>query len=357
MKATRLICSLICLVLGAQLFIPSHAVLAASPNGCVANWYVSYDGTSSFTLLRSDPLDLPLSALRFERSYNDPTDVSHGYLDFNSDGKSDVFAAVLRPDGNYQWMYSASGTSDWIDLAYAAVPPDDLRFSDFNGDGYTYVFAALPIGNGLLQWAYSSKGTNSFTNLAYADTPLSDLRFGDFNGDGKTDVFVLQDAGGGLFDWMVSYGGISSFTQINSATTPLSQMLFADVNRDGHTDVFTTVPDATEAGAYDWLYSSAGSAAYQTEVTTNLSYLDVHPGEFNDDYRSDFFFTTPLSGGLYQWWYQYHTVSPVVFGSAKLAYASIPPDQLRFGDFNGDHKTDVFALAQQCNVYLPSLYR
>jgi hypothetical protein len=50
---------------------------------------------------------------------------------------------------------------------------------------------------------------------------------------------------------------------------------------------------------------------------------------------------------LYQWWYQYHTVSPVAFGSTKLAYASIPPDQLRFADFNGDGKTDVFVLVQQ----------
>jgi hypothetical protein len=354
-KTIRRICPLICLALFAGLLIPSHAVLAASTNSCVANWYVSYNGTDSFTLLRTDSLDVPLSALYFERSYNDPTDLSHGYLDFNRDGKSDVFAAVLRPDSNYQWMYSAGGTSNWIDLAYSAVPPQDLRFGDFNGDGYTDVFAALPLGNGLLQWAYSSKGTDSFTDLAYAGTPLADLRFGDFNGDGKTDVFALQYAGGGLYNWMVSYGGVSNFTLINSATTPLNQMLFADLDGDGHTDVFTTIPDA-DPGNYDWLYSSAGSAPYHNEIVTNLSYADVHPGEFNSDYRSDFFFTTPLTGGLYQWWYQYHTVNPVAFGSTKLAYASIPPDQLRFSDFNGDHITDVFALVQQCNVYLPLLH-
>jgi hypothetical protein len=316
---------------------------------------VSNGGTGSYTLLRSDPLELRLSALRFDRGYHDPTDLSHGYLDFNRDGKSDVFAAVLRPDGNYQWMYSSGGTSDWINLAYADVPPADMRFGDFNGDGYTDVFAALPIGNGLLQWVYSSKGTDSFQDLAYADTPLSDLRFGDFNGDGKTDVFTLQDAGGGFFDWMVSFGGTSNFTQINSATTPLNQMLFADLNGDGHTDVFTTIPDTSTPGSYDWLYSSAGSGAYQPEIVTNLSYADVRPGNFNNDYRSDFFFTTLLSGGLYQWWYQYHTISPVAFGSTKLAYAATPPDQLRFADFNGDEKTDVFALTQQCNVYLPSI--
>jgi hypothetical protein len=66
----------------------------ASASGCVADWYVSYSGTSSWTLLNTDPDNLPLSALRFSRSYNDPTDLPHGYLDFNRDGKSDIFSAI-----------------------------------------------------------------------------------------------------------------------------------------------------------------------------------------------------------------------------------------------------------------------
>ena len=40
----------------------------ASASGCVADWYVSYSGTGSWTLLNTDPDDLPLSDLRFSRS-------------------------------------------------------------------------------------------------------------------------------------------------------------------------------------------------------------------------------------------------------------------------------------------------
>ena len=54
----------------------------------------SYGGTGNFILINTDPDGLLLSDLRFSRSYNDPTDVSKGYLDFNRDGKSDVFSAV-----------------------------------------------------------------------------------------------------------------------------------------------------------------------------------------------------------------------------------------------------------------------
>ncbi|MFN2195580.1 MAG: hypothetical protein ACK2UW_05590 [Anaerolineales bacterium] len=263
-----------------------------------------------------------------------------------------MFAAVLRPDGNYQWMYSSSGTPDWINLTYASVPPVDLRFGDFNSDVFTDVFAALPIGGGLLQWVYSSKGTGAFQNLVYADTPLADLRFGDFNANGQTDIFTVQDVGGGHFDWLISYDSTSNYHNVNTANTPLDQMLFVDVNGDAHTDVFTTVPDQATPDLFDWLYSSHGYMEYQTIMVNGRSYAEIRPGDFDGDYKSDFFFTTPLNGGLYQWWYQ----SPVKIGATKLNYASTLPDQLRFGDFNGDNITDVFALVQQCKVNLPALF-
>jgi hypothetical protein len=86
MKGRHLI--LICLVCSVRLFAPTPTASAAA-NGCVADWYVSYGGSGSYTLLRSDPLDLPLSTLRFERSYNDPTDLSQcdEYLPALYDGK------------------------------------------------------------------------------------------------------------------------------------------------------------------------------------------------------------------------------------------------------------------------------
>jgi hypothetical protein len=62
----------------------AHPAEAAAANtiGCVSDWYVSKSGSASFVLVHKDPDDLPLSALRFSRTYNDPTDLSRGYLDF-----------------------------------------------------------------------------------------------------------------------------------------------------------------------------------------------------------------------------------------------------------------------------------
>ncbi len=325
---------------------------SASASGCVADWYVSYSGTGSWTLINTDPDDLPLSALYFSRSYNDPTDFSHGYLDFNRDGKSDVFSAVPILGGYYQWRYSSGGASPWIDLAYDSTPPDQLRFGDFNGDGYTDVFSTVALGNGLYQWQYSPGGAGSYVNLAYDSTPPDQLRFGDFNGDGRTDVFALKDLGTGELGWNVSYSGTQSYTQTNSATTPLSEMQFGDVNGDGHTDVFTTISNTT-FGEWEWFYSSAGTGAYQSMLLTNLGVHDVQlVGDFNGDHRSDFFYTYKRPDGLYQWAYYYFPAGGGV-GSTQLAYADTPPDQLRFADFNGDGVTDVFKRVQRCSQYLP----
>lgn len=334
---------------------------SSSEFGCISDWYVSYSGTGNWTLINTDPDGLPITDLYFSRAYHDPLDVSRGYLDFNKDGKSDIFSAVPLGDGNYRWRYSSGGTSAWINLAYDSTPPDQLRFGDFDRDGYTDVFSALPIGGGALQWRYSPGGATSYVNLRSYSTPLDQLRFGDFSGDGTTDIFTLTPdiIYTNLLDWMVSYSGTTSYIMINSLTTPLSEMRFGDINGDGTTDVFTTVTSTISIpGFYDWYYSSAGSGVYQFILSTNLSVHDVRlVGDFNGDHRTDFFFTSLRQDGLYQWHYFYYKTNPPDIDQKELAYDGTPPDQLRFADFNGDGITDVFKSVRRCNLYLPLIER
>jgi len=341
------------------------AVAAATP-ACVADWYVSYGGTSSYLLVHTDPDNLPLSDLYFSRSYNDPTDLSHGYLDFNRDGRSDVFSAVPIGGGNYRWRDAAPSVinttwSDWTDLAFDSTPPDQLRFGDFNGDGFTDVFSVTPTGPNDYQWRYSSGGNASYQNLAHDSATIDELRFGDFNCDGRTDVFVLKPLSDPLLAWDISLSGTENYVMTNTASTPLSELQFGDIDGDGHTDVFTTLPDN---GNFDWFYSSAAHGSYQTIATGRPQ--SVHEmllaGQFDPDnglgffHGSDFFYTQPRFDGTNQWWYAHYKTTPSV-GDIPLAYDSTPPDQLRFGDFNGDGVTDVFKLQQRCTADLPFLAR
>jgi hypothetical protein len=344
---------------------PAAAAPAAAPNGpaatnstgnCVADWLVSYSGNSSYTLLRTDPADTPLSELRFSRSYNDPTDLSHGYLDFNSDHHSDVFSVSPLGGGDYLWRYSPSGSGDWVSMAFDSTPLDDLRFGDFNGDGFTDVFSVDPNSG---RWRYSSGGTASYTNLADDNLPVDQLRFGDFNGDGRTDVFARKQNGANVA-WDVSYSGTANYVTINNLVTPLAEMQFGDIDGDGHTDVVTTQPDGD---SFDWLWASHGAGNYQILSTRPE---DVHhfelAGNFNPAdninlyHGTDFFYTLTRGDGSQQWWY-FYARPPSTEGDNPLAYDSVSPDQLRFADFNGDGVTDVFKLQQRCTVDLPVALR
>ena len=343
---------------------------AAAPTGCVADWYVSYGGTSSWLLVHTDTEDLPITDLQFSRSYNDPTDLSHGYLDFNRDGRSDVFSAVPIGGSLYRWRYVAPGPgitstawSDWNNLAYDSTPPDQLRFGDFNGDGYTDVFSVVPTVGGFYQWRYSSGGIGSYTNLAFAADTLDQLRFGDFNGDGRTDVFALHPYSGDVLAWDVSYSGTTSYSTINYQTTILSDMQFGDIDGNGHTDVFTTLADGNH---YDWEYSPNGSGAYQVLATRSQSVHEVLlAGNFDPPapdivlyHGTDIFYTTPrVFDGTHQWWDFFYKPSGPISGDTPLAYDLTPPDQLRFADFNGDGVTDVFKLQQRCTEDLPLVER
>ncbi|MCO6452234.1 MAG: VCBS repeat-containing protein [Caldilineales bacterium] len=129
-------------------------------------------------------------------AFGDPAALQFG--DFDNDGKSDIFAALPLGDGGRQWVYSSGGAGGFQSLKvisaaevarYALVHVDD-----FDADGYADVFVTEPRQAGGWQWKAAYKGTGAFVNLAYAFVPPADLRFGQFNLAGDyptTDVFAI----------------------------------------------------------------------------------------------------------------------------------------------------------------------
>ena len=131
-------------------------------------------------------------------------------------------------------------------------------------------------------------------------------RPGDFNGDGLTDIYEIHGVGEG-YDAIWLNRGDGSFANVTGPRTQVEQgagptnFHFADFNGDGLTDV------------YQFRYGSAYDALYLTGSSGEELAFEAVDG---------------IDSGI--------AASPVVAGGC------VHRDCLRFGDFNGDGRTDVY---------------
>lgn len=256
-----------------------------------------------------------------------------GILDFNGDGKSDIF----RTDG-ISWYVSYGGTSTWAKLRYSPwLVSDGLCFGDFNGDGITDVFGAGGAG-----WGVSYGGTSGWSQInTYTVTPPN-LALGDFNADGVTDIFYPNGT-----SWYVSYGGMSAWTKINTSGYRLDDLALADLNGDGRTDVFRALPPEGQLSDLlfhpgQWYVSYGGTGSWTHIRTSNYGKLgsyalmpeesDFGFADLNNDGKTDVFRAT---GTVFY-------ISSAGTGSWTLINNQGEPHQLHFGDLDGNGWTDVF---------------
>ena len=258
-------------------------------------------------------------------------------LDFDGDGRADVFTTVARDDGYHQW-YASSGGGSYRALAFAAQSVAELRFGDFDGDGRTDVFTAVAREDGLYQWYFSSAGVGSYRPLAYAAQPLDQLRFGDFDGDGRTDVFTAIPREDGLYQWYFSSAGVGAYRPLAFAAQPLDELRFGNFDGDGSSDVFTATPRPD--GSYQWHFSSGGVGGYRALARADQPLAELRLADLDGDDRTDVFTLQPREDGLSQWLFS----SGAARSYAALAYAGQTLDELRLADLDGDGRADVFTV-------------
>jgi len=347
----------------ASVFQPPTVHALAPVAGC--QWLYSAGGAGQFVDLFNDPDATPLQNLRFGAAFVESIIIArNGLLDFDGDNRQDVFRTVPRQDDYLQWQYSPGGAGAWVNLAYAGIPLDDLRFGDFDGDGKTDVFAAVPQADGSRQWSYSARGVANFTVLktvsAAAHTLYGLPQPGDFNGDGVTDLFVTEPRLDGAWQWKYAPGGAGDFVNLAYATILPADLRFGDFNADRKTDVFAVAPQPD--GSQQWVYSAGGAANFVVLKTVSavLDTLYGIPqiGDFDGDDSSDLFVVEPRLDGAWQWKYAPGGAGDFV----NLNYATVRPADLRFGQFNGAAdglKTDVFVApdCSQFNLHLPVIVR
>ena len=305
-------------------------------------WEINYKGSLSFGAWE---VALDAGIPRWENTV---------FADFDGDGNADAFERQV--DGVWKIRYmEATGFETWHDVGSAgSTQLEDMRFADFDGDGRTDVYRRLDGG----YWQINYMGSNNDGTRfgAWHDvgsagsTQLDDMRFADFDGDGRTDVYRRLDGG----YWQINYMGsnndgtrFGAWHDVGSAgSTQLDDMRFADFDGDGRTDVYRRLDggywqinymgsnnDGTRFGAWHDV-GSAGS--------TQLD--DMRFADFDGDGRTDVY--RRLDGGYWQINYMGSNNDGTRFGAWHDvgSAGSTQLDDMRFADFDGDGKTDVVRL-------------
>jgi Tol biopolymer transport system component len=270
----------------------------------------------------------PFTDLRLENSPLADQAYGDHRLDFDGDGKTDVFSTIPE-EGLYLWRFSAGARQPWQNLGRSVVEPADLRFGDFNGDGKTDLFSIGPNS----RWRYADGGVAGWVSF-FRDpdqTPLAELRFGDFDGNGQTDVFRIGSNG----RWQVSPGAAADWEDLNPLDmgTPLTELRFGDFDGDGKTDAFRR--RSGKVGR--WQVSPGAAVAWQDLGQSSNALTSLRFGDFNGDGQTDAF--RRQADGRWQY------ASGAAGAWQDLTRSSVGLADLRLGDFNGDGVTDVLSQA------------
>ena len=168
--------------------------------------------------------------------------------------------------------------------------------------------------------------------------PTRRLASGDFDGDGVRDLFLATGA-----SWYYAPGGAGEWRFLNNMSTTITELLFGDIDGDGRTDV---VSKAGNQLRVSW----AGTSRIELLSTSAGAIADFALVDLNDDGKADLFYAPP---GVV-WEVAYGCLGPLA------NFASIVPSrslkEIRFGDFNGNGRTDIFWImsGRAGNVWLDS---
>lgn len=282
--------------------------------------------------------------------------------DFNGDGKSDFLATPENNDAGWNgWkLFISDGKS--FRMVSENVMEGRSRMAqvvagDFDGDGYDDIVIKNHYGSNYQTILYTTDVSQGKVELKYRKSVLSEnrkytIQVVSYDGDGLADLFVW-------YDKSKNYKLIRALSN-NSVAVPLNEVYsgtvkadenwdrleYCDLNGDGLTDIMNL-----HKNGYSLYLSNIGSMdMYSSPVTGTWpdKYHDMRFGDFNGDGKSDMYLTgwekDPNVDGWANWNICFskgdNTFERVDF--ARLFKAK--DKQIFVTDINGDGFDDFYAI-------------
>ncbi|OZG72357.1 hypothetical protein BTA51_16640 [Hahella sp. CCB-MM4] len=328
------------------------------------------------------------------------------YGDFNGDGRSDVYVVEGWDSSSVDKIYlsNGNGTYNVINGINSSVPDTiegahidlaRIKYGDFNGDGKTDIYYVNGWGGASRDKIYLSHGDGSYTTVNGLNTYVKDsmegapvdisrINMGDFNGDGRTDIYYINGWGGSSRDDVFLSNGDGTFSRVDGLNTSINDILegaridiarlkFIDFNGDGKTDIYLV--NGWGGNALDKVHLSNGDGSYQVINGINSSVADsldggagvdiarVNFGDFNGDGNLDVYHVNGYGESAVDTIYfskgdgNYQVVNGIgSFVNDEHAGAQIDISRLKFIDFNGDGKTDIYQIRGWDNASIDKIH-
>ncbi len=273
--------------------------------------------------------------------------------DINKDGKTDIVAATIGPNGDYEvniQLGRGNGTftqGPTVDLG-AGFIPIAIATGDFNGDGLMDVVVLSNATRSVYILTQQAVGFSiNPIQIAEDTSQAQTLSVGDLNGDHLPDIVIPSAAGAVL---LLSSGGGNFHSPILANSNAVTAAILADVNNDKHLDLVLTNSFCCSS-SYTTVLLGDGHGGFDAP----LSQPSVNEGklivvDLNLDGKLDLA-GIPTNGG--------NTVN-LLFGNGDGTFAPpvsfLLPSQAQYGinlasgDLNGDGIPDLAVLTNNGSV-------